>query len=108
VSSGGISTKQQIKIGPNYQVHFSKKIKAASGLTTIAVGLITDPHQAEAILQEGDADLIGMARAFLFRPRWGWEAAAVLQGQVTASAQYWRCLPKEAQSVFGQVKLGQR
>jgi 2,4-dienoyl-CoA reductase-like NADH-dependent reductase (Old Yellow Enzyme family) len=108
VSSGGISPKQQIKIGPNYQVHFSKKIKAASGLTTIAVGLITDPHQAEAILQEGDADLIGMARAFLFRPRWGWEAAAVLQGQVTASAQYWRCLPKEAQSVFGQVKLGQR
>jgi hypothetical protein len=49
-----------------------------------------------------------MARAFLYKPRWGWEAAAALGGTVTANERYWRCLPREAQAVFGSVKVGQR
>ena len=108
VSSGGISPQQKITIGPNYQVHFAKAIRAATGMTTTAVGLITAPQQAEDILQAGDADLIAIARALLYKPRWGWEAAAALGGIVQASPQYWRCLPREAAAVFGQVKIGMR
>ena len=108
ISSGGISPKQKIALGPRYQVPFAKIVKEQSGLPTMTVGLITDPHEAEAILQDDDADLIAMARAFLYKPRWGWEAAATLGGTVTANERYWRCLPREAQAVFGGVKVGQR
>jgi len=108
VSSGGVAANQQIALGPNYQVPFAISIKEQTGLPTIAVGLITDPHQAEAILEEGQADLIAFARAFMYKPRWGWEAAAALGGQVQASAQYFRCLPREHQSVFKNLKIGQR
>ena len=108
VSSGGISPKQKIQLGPNYQVPFAKEIKQKTGMATMAVGLITEPIQAEEILQNHEADLIALARAFLYKPRWGWEAAAALQGHVSASPQYWRCLPREAQAVFADVKMGQR
>jgi 2,4-dienoyl-CoA reductase-like NADH-dependent reductase (Old Yellow Enzyme family) len=108
ISSGGVSAQQKIAIGPEYQVPFAKTVKDKSGLPTIAVGLITEAQQAEAILQRGDANLIAFARAFLFNPRWAWQAAAELGGVVQASEQYWRCLPREAQSVFGNVKIGMR
>ena len=108
VSSGGISPKQKIQLGPNYQVPFAKEIKQKTGMATMAVGLITEPIQAEEILQNHEADLIALARAFLYKPRWVWEAAAALQGHVSASPQYWRCLPREAQAVFTDVKMGQR
>ena len=108
ISSGGISPKQKIAIGPNYQVPFAKIVKDESGLPTMTVGLINEPQQAEDILQAGDADLIALARAFLYKPRWGWEAAAALGATVTANERYWRCLPREAQAVFGSVKVGQR
>ncbi len=108
VSSGGASPLQKIAIGPAYQVPFAKAVREACGLTTTAVGLITEPQQAEDILQAGDADLIALARPLLYKPRWPWEAAAALGGTVAASPQYWRCLPKEAQTVFGPVKVGQR
>ena len=108
VSSGGISPQQKIAVGPAYQVPFAREIRQATGLTTIAVGLITQAQQAEDILQAGDADLIAIARAVLYKPRWPWEAAAALQGQVTASPQYWRSLPREAQAIFGEARIGQR
>jgi len=108
VSSGGVSYQQKIHLGPGYQVSFAKQVKAATGIPTITVGLITEPQQAEDILQAGDADLIAFARAFLYKPRWGWEAAAALGGQVEAAYQYWRCLPREHQQVFKTLKIGQR
>jgi 2,4-dienoyl-CoA reductase-like NADH-dependent reductase (Old Yellow Enzyme family) len=108
VSSGGVSPQQRIALGPEYQVPFARLVKQKSGLTTIAVGLITDPHQAEAILARGDADLIALARAYLYHPRWNWQAAAALGGTVNASPQYWRCLPAEAKAVFGSVSVGAR
>lgn len=108
VSSGGVSPQQKIVLGPNYQVGFAQRIREVSGLLTIAVGLITDPHQAEAILQSGEADMAGLARAFLYQPRWGWQAAAALGAQVEAYPVYWRSLPREAQQVFGPVKVGGR
>jgi NADPH2 dehydrogenase len=108
VSSGGVSPQQKIAIVAGYQVPFARQIRDASGMATTAVGMITDPHQAESILQNGDADLIALARAFLYQPRWGWQAAAALGGQVEGHPAYWRCLPREAQSVFGKVAVGVR
>ena len=108
ISSGGVSAQQKIAIGPEYQVPFAKLVKERSGLPTMAVGLITEAQQAEEILQRGDANLVAFARAFLFNPRWAWQAAAELGGIVQASEQYWRCLPREAQAIFGNVRIGQR
>jgi 2,4-dienoyl-CoA reductase-like NADH-dependent reductase (Old Yellow Enzyme family) len=108
VSTAGVSPQQKIALGPGYQVPFAREVRLACGLPTTAVGLITEPQQAEAILQAGDADLIAIARALLYKPRWPWEAAAALGGQVQASAPYWRCLPREAQGIFGDARIGQR
>ena len=107
-SSGGVSPQQKIPLGPGYQVPFSKRIRAEAGLPTVAVGLITDPKQAEAIVASGDADLVAMARAMLYDPRWAWHAAATLGGEVHAPEQYWRCAPREAGRIFGDTRLGQR
>ncbi|MEY4100297.1 MAG: hypothetical protein RL300_1468 [Pseudomonadota bacterium] len=108
VSSAGISPLQKVTIKAGYQVPFAQAIRAQTNLVTTAVGLITDVQQAEAILQAGDADLIALARAFLYQPRWGWQAAAALGATVQASPQYWRALPREAQGTFGQLPSGQR
>lgn len=108
VSSGGVSPLQKITLGADYQVPFARQIRQASDLATTAVGLITQAQQAEIILQNGDADLIALARAFLYQPRWGWQAAAALGGQVQANPAYWRCLPREAQTAFGPVTVGGR
>jgi len=108
ISSGGISPMQKIAIGANYQVPFAKIVKEESGLPTMTVGMITEPQQAEDILQADDADLIAFARAFLYKPRWAWEAAAALGGTVKANERYWRFFPRDAQAIFGDVKVGQR
>ena len=108
VSTAGVSPQQKIALGPGYQVPYAREVRLACGLPTTAVGLITEPQQAEAILQAGDADLIAIARALLYKPRWPWEAAMALKGVVQSSPQYWRCLPREAQGVFGDVRIGMR
>ncbi|MEL7174806.1 MAG: oxidoreductase, partial [Pseudomonadota bacterium] len=76
VSSGGVSPHQKIALGPGYQVPFAERVKAEAGLPTIAVGLITEPEQAEEIVSKGQADAIALARAMLYNPRWPWHAAA--------------------------------
>ncbi len=108
VSSGGVSPQQKITLGAGYQAPFARQIRQASGLLTTAVGLITEAQQAEAILHNGDADLIALARAFLYQPRWGWQAAAALGAEVQGNPVYWRSLPREAQGVFGKVSIGVR
>ncbi|GJE62480.1 NADH:flavin oxidoreductase/NADH oxidase [Methylobacterium trifolii] len=108
VSSGGVSPKQAITLGPGYQVPFAERIKAETGLTTIAVGLITEAAQAEAILAEGKADAISLARAMLYDPRWPWHAAAALGETVRAPRQYWRSQPREYKDLFKDTAFGQR
>jgi 2,4-dienoyl-CoA reductase-like NADH-dependent reductase (Old Yellow Enzyme family) len=93
VSTGGLSPQQQIKAGPNFQVPFAEHIRRETGLSTIAVGLITEPEQAEAIVASGQADMVGVARGMLYDPRWPWHAAAKLGAQVEAPPQYWRGAP---------------
>ena len=90
VSSGGIDPGAKIAIGPGYQVPHADRIKQESGLPTMAVGMITDARQAEAILVEGKADMIAAARAFLDDPHWGWHAAYTLGAEVTLPPQYRR------------------
>lgn len=102
VSSGGLSPLQEIHPAPNYQVPFARRIKQEVGITTIAVGLITEPEQAEAIVATSDADAVGLARAILFNPRWPWHAAVRLQAQVDAPPQFWRSEPHYAKGVFRQ------
>lgn len=94
VSTGGLHEAQAIPVGPNYQVPFARAIKQATGLPTIAVGLITDAEQAEAIVATGDADLIALARGILYDPHWAWHTAARLGGQVRAPSQYHRSQPR--------------
>ena len=108
VSSGGVSPQQKIALGPNYQVPFARQIRAAAGMATMAVGLITEAQQAEAILQAGEADLLALARAFLYQPRWAWQAAAALGGTVEANPVYWRGVPREASGIFGKTLQGGR
>jgi 2,4-dienoyl-CoA reductase-like NADH-dependent reductase (Old Yellow Enzyme family) len=108
VSSGGVSPRQKIALGPGYQVPFAQKVKQAVGLPTVAVGLITEAGQAEAILVAGQADAIALARAMLYDPRWPWHAAAMLGAHVVAPKQYWRCQPRELKNLFADAHYGQR
>jgi NADPH2 dehydrogenase len=107
-SSGGASPLQKIPLGPGYQVPFAKSIREATGVTTIAVGLITEAKQAEDILASGKADMVTLARAMLYDPRWGWHAAAELGGQVEAPPQYWRSQPSTQKALFGETRFGAR
>lgn len=100
VSSGGLSPQQKIPVGPSYQVPFAEIIKRESGLPTIAVGLITEPEQAEAIVATGQADMVALARGILYNPRWPWHAAARLGEKVSAPPQYWRCEPHVLKGLF--------
>ncbi len=93
VSSGGLSPQQQIALAPAYLVPFAERIKRETGLPTIAVGLITEPEQAENIIAEGRADLVAVGRGMLYDPRWPWHAAAHLGAQVAAPPQFWRGAP---------------
>lgn len=108
ISSGGVSPRQQIPLGPGYQVHLAEQIKRASGLPTIAVGLITDPQQAEAIVASGQADAVAIARGILFDPHWPWHAAAALGATVQVPKQYWRSQPRGMAGLFGDVTIGMR
>ncbi len=94
VSSGGLDSRQDIPAGPNYQVPLARAVRQACGLPVIAVGLITDYEQAEAVVSTGDADLIAVARTILYDPRWPWHAAAHLGAQVKAPPQYLRSQPR--------------
>ncbi|MGM4913314.1 NADH:flavin oxidoreductase/NADH oxidase [Rhizobium sp. 768_B6_N1_8] len=102
VSSGGLHPSQAIPISPSYQVPLARAIKSAVKMPVIAVGLITEPTQAEAIVATGDADLIALARAVLYDPRWPWHAAAELGGQVKAANQYLRCQPSQLKNLFAK------
>ena len=100
VSTGGLHVDQAIPLSPSYQVPFARAVKAAVKMPVVAVGLITEPAQAEAIIATGDADLVGLARTILYDPRWPWHAAAALGGEVSAAPQYHRSQPSTLKSLF--------
>ena len=103
VSSGGLTPAQQISIGPGYQVPLARAVKQAVKMPVIAVGLITEFEQAEAILGTGDADLVALARGLLYDPRWPWHAAAHFGAQVKAPPQYLRSQPRRYPDLFTPI-----
>jgi len=105
-SSAGLSPQQKIPVAPAYQLPFAQAIKQTVGVTTIAVGLITEAQQAEQIVAGGRADLVALARAMLYDPRWPWHAAAQLQASVQAPPQYWRSQPQGLRHLFGDGAAG--
>jgi len=100
VSSGGLSPAQHIPVGPSYQVPLARAVKAATRIPVIAVGLIVDYEQAEAIIGTGDADFVALARTMLYDPRWPWHAAAHFGARVKAPKQYLRSQPRQFPTLF--------
>ncbi|MCM2253136.1 MAG: NADH:flavin oxidoreductase/NADH oxidase [Ramlibacter sp.] len=78
VSSGGLDHRQQVPFAPGYHVGFAEQMKREVGMTTMVVGLVTGPKQAEEIVASGKADMVVMGRGVLYNPRWSWHAAEEL------------------------------
>ena len=95
-STGGNVPQAPIPVGPGYQVQFAERIKAEAGILTGAVGLITTPAEAEAILASGQADVVLLAREFLREPYFALTAAQDLGVDVPWPAQYERAKPRVA------------
>jgi 2,4-dienoyl-CoA reductase-like NADH-dependent reductase (Old Yellow Enzyme family) len=93
VSSGGNHADQQVVLGPGYQVPFARAVRERSGLPVAAVGLITEPGQAEKILVEQSADAVLLARAVLREPNWPQRAARELGADLAWPPQYERARP---------------
>ncbi|MGE5603467.1 MAG: NADH:flavin oxidoreductase/NADH oxidase [Nitrososphaerales archaeon] len=89
-SSGGLSAAQQIKLGPGYQVPFAERIRREANICTAAVGLITEATYADAVVREGKADAVLIARASLRNPYWPLQAAKQLGREVNIPFQYQR------------------
>jgi 2,4-dienoyl-CoA reductase-like NADH-dependent reductase (Old Yellow Enzyme family) len=96
VSSGGLVPHAQIRVGPGYQTPFAARIRNETGIPTAAVGMITEPEQANAIIAENQADLVLLARAMLRDPYWPLHAAAAFEEQVGWPAQYLRAAPSHS------------
>jgi 2,4-dienoyl-CoA reductase-like NADH-dependent reductase (Old Yellow Enzyme family) len=92
-SSSGNSPEAKPPLAPGYMVPFAARIRREAGIVTRAVGMIDRPAAAEAIVAEGKADLVALARGMLADPRWPWRAAAILGEAVRPIPQYARSAP---------------
>ena len=104
VSSGGLHPAQKIALKPGYQVPFADAIKREVAMPVIAVGLITEPQQAEDLLRQDQADAIAIARGILYDPRWPWHAATALGAKIAVAPQYLRSAPREFAANFVQAE----
>jgi 2,4-dienoyl-CoA reductase-like NADH-dependent reductase (Old Yellow Enzyme family) len=93
VSSGGIVQKAPIPYAPGYMAPLAARVKQNAGIATRAVGYISDPTLANAILARGDADMIAVGRGFLDDPRWAWHAAEALGDTIKYPPQYEKTRP---------------
>ena len=96
VSSGGQVPDARIPVGPGFQAPFAARIRAESGIATAAVGMITDPSQANTLVAEGQSDLVFLAREMLRDPYWPVHAAAALGEPVSWPVQYLRAAPRHS------------
>jgi len=90
VSSGGLVPYARVPSAPNYQVPFAARIRREAGVATGAVGLITEPGQADAIVRNGEADVILLAREMLRDPYFPRRAAHALGASIEPPEQYQR------------------
>jgi 2,4-dienoyl-CoA reductase-like NADH-dependent reductase (Old Yellow Enzyme family) len=96
VSTGGLVPNAKIPVGPGFQVEFAARIKREAGIATAAVGLITEPEQANRVIAEGEADMVLLARELLRDPYWPVHAAATLGEQASWPNQYLRAAPRHS------------
>ena len=101
VSSGG-NVNARIPLRPGYQVPFAARVKAEAGIPTMAVGMIREPRLAEKIVASGQADMVALARGFLYEPRWAWRAAEELGAEAAYPPQYARAAPARWPQAFPQ------
>jgi 2,4-dienoyl-CoA reductase-like NADH-dependent reductase (Old Yellow Enzyme family) len=94
VSSGGLVPHAKIPVAPGYQVPFAARIRREAGMATAAVGLITEPEQANGIVANGEADMVLLARQMLRDPYWAVHAAGALDERASWSVQYMRAAPQ--------------
>lgn len=94
VSSGGLVPHAKIPAGPGFQVPFAQRVRKEAGLPTAAVGLITEPQQANDIIAKGEADIVLLAREMLRDPYWPLHAAEALGETVSWPVQYLRAAPR--------------
>lgn len=94
VSSGGLVPYAKIPAGPGFQVPFAERVRKEAGIPTAAVGLITDPQQANEIIANGQADLVLLAREMLRDPYWPLHAAEILGEKTSWPVQYLRAAPQ--------------
>jgi 2,4-dienoyl-CoA reductase-like NADH-dependent reductase (Old Yellow Enzyme family) len=108
-SSGGVSEKQKLALGPGYQVPFAREIRAKTGMTTMAVGMILDPPYAESVVANGEADMVALARGMLYNPRWAWHAAHALgdDAEPAYPPQYERSRPSKWAEAFVPPKAAE-
>jgi len=92
-SSGGMVPNAKIPVGPGYQVQFADRIRREAGIATAAVGMITDAHQANSIIEAGQADMVLLAREMLRDPNWPVHASAALGEPASWPKQYLRAAP---------------
>jgi 2,4-dienoyl-CoA reductase-like NADH-dependent reductase (Old Yellow Enzyme family) len=95
-SSGGVVAQQKVPFAPGYQVPFAERIRREAGVRTGAVGLITEPAQADAILRRGQADVVLLGRVMLRDPYWPLHAAVTLGVEGPWPVQYLRGRPDSA------------
>ncbi len=94
-SAGNVAPGMKLpNVGPGYMVPFAERIKRETGITTMTVGMIVDPQQANDIIAGGKADMVAIGRAIMDDPRWPWHAAAKLGEKIDVSPQYARCTPQ--------------
>ena len=93
ISSGNITTESRWPSDPGFNVPVAERVRKESGIAVRSVGMIVSAKQAEAIITEGKADMVAMARAFLDDPHWGWHAAQTLGAEVARPVQYARSAP---------------
>ena len=93
ISSGGVSADARPAMVANMNVPFAEAVKRNADIVTRAVGLIATPRRAEAIVADGKADMVALARAMLDNPHWGWQAAKILAADVPRPRQYQRAAP---------------
>ncbi|NTW01164.1 MAG: NADH:flavin oxidoreductase/NADH oxidase [Oscillochloris sp.] len=89
-SSGGNAAQASIPLGASYQVPFAQRIRHEAGVATAAVGLITEPMQADAIIRNGDADIVLLGRELLRNPHWPQYAARALGKPLPVAPQHLR------------------
>ena len=103
-SSGGSAPQAKVPVGPGYQTRFAEQIRRETGGLTGAVGMITDPAQADHIIRSGQADLVLLARELLRDPHWPLRAARELGHLTPWPAQYVRSAPAHTPAYLPEEK----